>query len=217
MSSDNSPNASAPPAQAAGRGDGIEPNAGNNVEPYEAWIAALDAWWRQTPAPSKDLRRAVQTALDQALALSRIARGEAPGAGDDGGTRTASTPRGPSDFGIWQPLMAALEQCQAKLLPESVGADAAPGYAKAAAAYFAEFERINAELLPRLTRSLGQRDATGFVQMHRAALEEAERVYLKRAFSDEFAERQARFINEMLRLAKQLQDARAGAKQNSRE
>ncbi|MDX1513271.1 MAG: hypothetical protein R3174_05955 [Gammaproteobacteria bacterium] len=173
-------------------------------EALAAWCAVLDEWWReQSGGLPAEIKRPMEAAIGQFTALLALA-----GAGPAAATPPAEVSSEMSDTGAdrilgpWQPVLDALRRCQATIDPDPEALVRNQEYAAAAGAYLGEFARLNLEISRRLREKLAATDSgTGFTGLERLILEQAEEAYLEHVSRDEFARRQAEFINALLRLS----------------
>lgn len=192
------------------------------TEAARAWTALVDGWWRQQSAAlPPELDRAMSATLDQSKALVDMAFASAASAVPDstpGASAAKATPPGAppaaGELGLWRPVIDACLACEASLVGNADGDDSTQSneqreYQRAARAYLNEFVQINNEVAQRLEKKLAASPPTDFRQLHGLVVEEAERAYLDRVSTDNFAALQAALINAMFRMRREI--ARTGA------
>lgn len=154
--------------------------------------------------------------LDQSKALVDMAFAPAASAVPEstpGASAAKATPPGAppaaGELGLWRPVIDACLACEASLVGNTDGDDATRSneqreYQRAARAYLNEFVQINNEVAQRLEKKLAASPPTDFRQLHGLVVEEAERAYLDRVSTDNFAALQAALINAMFRLRREI-------------
>ncbi len=193
-----------------------------------SWAAMVDGWWRQqSKALPPDLQRAITTTLNQSKAMVDMACGQttgkplAPDGSDENAPAEKSLTLGGEaheGFGLWQPIVDAFQVCQEKVLtaqahePPHTASAAMTEYQDASRAYLGEFMQLNAEVMLRIQQTLANAGSSADLRaVHELVLDKAEEVYLERVSSDSFAKRQARFVNALLRLRRDMTVANPGS------
>ena len=188
----------------------------------------VDGWWRQqSKALPPELKRAMTATLDQSKAMVDMACGQTTGKPLG---RDASDEQAPAEkdlafggeahhgFGMWQPIVDAFQECQEKVLtaqahePPHAASAAMTEYQDASRAYLGEFMQLNAEVMSRMQQTLANAGSSADLRaVHELVLDKAEEIYLERVSSDSFAKRQARFVNALLRLRRDMTVANPGS------
>jgi len=188
----------------------------------------VDGWWRQqSKLLPPDLKRAMTATLDQSKAMVDMACGETAGKPlrRDGLDDQAPAEKNPAfggealdGFGLWQPIVDAFQVCQQKVLtaqahdPQHSVSAVMTEYQDASRAYLGEFMQLNAELMSRVQQTLANAGPSADLRVvHELVLDTAEEVYLERVSADSFAKRQARFVNALLRLRRDMAVADPGS------
>ncbi len=193
-----------------------------------SWAAMVDGWWRQqSKTLPPDLQRAMTTTLNQSKAMMDMACGQttgkplAPDGPDENApaeTNLALGGEAHEGFGLWQPVVDAFQVCQEKVLtaqahePSHSDSAAMTEYQNASRAYLGEFKQLNAEIMSRVQQTLAKAGSSADLRaVHELVVDKAEEVYLERVSRDSFAKRQARFVNALLRLRRDMTLANAGS------